>query len=91
MLQCVSDSNSESRLNGRKSFLVWQRLNPENAQSLFTQFDYQSQKAVMEEQDKFHELDELDLPERKDTVTSAGAHKATTANSSTAGSLSNQN
>ena len=45
----------------------------------------------MEEQDKFHELDELDLPEKKEIVTSGGGYKATTANTSTVGSLSNQN
>lgn len=42
VLQCVADANSEARLNGRRSYLVWQRLAPENAQSLFSQFDYQS-------------------------------------------------
>lgn len=44
----------------------------------------------MEEQDKFHELDELDLPEKKEIVPTSGTgYKATTANSSTVGSLSN--
>lgn len=53
--QSVSDANSEARLNGRKSFLIWQKLAPDNAQSLFMQFDYQSQKAIIEEQEKFSE------------------------------------
>ena len=47
--QTVSEANSEARLNGRKSFLIWQKLAPDNAQSLFMQFDYQSQKAIIEE------------------------------------------
>jgi hypothetical protein len=28
---CVSDANSECRQNGRKAFLIWQKLAPENA------------------------------------------------------------
>ena len=29
--QCVSDANSDARVAGRKSFLIWQKLAPENA------------------------------------------------------------
>jgi len=40
LLQCVSNSNNEARSNGRKSFLVWQKIAPENAQSMFSMLDY---------------------------------------------------
>ena len=71
ILQCVSDANGECRLNGRKAFLIWQKLAPENAHSLFLRFDQQSQKAVLEEEQRFTELEEFDLPEqhRHKTVT----------------------
>ena len=61
-MQCVQDANSEARLNGRKSYFVWSKLAPENAQSLFTRFDYQSQRALMDEQDKFGEPGDIDFP-----------------------------
>ena len=47
--QCVGDANSEARFIGRKSFLAWKKLAPENADNLFVSFDYQSQKAITEE------------------------------------------
>ena len=50
--QCITDANSEARANGRKSFLVWQKLAPTNAQNLFAVLDYQAQKAIVEEQDR---------------------------------------
>ena len=34
--QCVADANPEARKNGRKSFLVWQKLAPDNAKNLFS-------------------------------------------------------
>jgi hypothetical protein len=40
VMQCVQDANSEARLNGRKSYFVWGKLAPDNAQSLFQRFDY---------------------------------------------------
>ena len=54
---CVSDANSEARQHGRKSFLIWQKLAPENAQNLFSVLDYQAQKAIIEEQDRFGSMD----------------------------------
>ena len=38
--QCVTDANSEARANGRKSFLMWQKLSPHSAQNLFTMLDF---------------------------------------------------
>ena len=40
--QCIGNANVEARQNGRKSFFVWQRLAPENAQAVFTSLDYQN-------------------------------------------------
>lgn len=51
--QSVADANKECRSNGRKSFLVWQKLAPESAQNMFATLDYQIQKAIVEEQDTF--------------------------------------
>lgn len=62
ILQCVSDANSEARLNGRKSYLIWNKLAPGSAETLFTQFDLQVQKAVIEEENRFTELEEFDIP-----------------------------
>ena len=42
ILQCVSDANGEARLNGRKAYLIWSKLAPENAHSLYLRFDQQS-------------------------------------------------
>lgn len=39
ILQCVADANSEARLNGRKAYLIWSKLAPENSHSLFLRFD----------------------------------------------------
>ena len=50
--QCVADAGVDARVAGRKSFLIWQKLAPENAQNLFAMLDYQAQKAIIEEQDK---------------------------------------
>lgn len=62
---CVSDANSESRQNGRKAFLIWQKLAPENAQNLFSILDYQAQKAIIEEQDRFGAMDQFEEPPPK--------------------------
>ena len=50
--QCCSNANVEARSYGRKSFLTWQKLAPDNAQSLFSVLEYQTQKAIIEEQDR---------------------------------------
>lgn len=55
---CITNPNSEARANGRKAFLVWQRIASEGAQILFGQLDYAAQKAIIEEQDKFGGFDE---------------------------------
>lgn len=57
--QCVGDANSEARFIGRKSFFAWKKLAPENADNLFISFDYQSQKAITEEQDNY-DIDNFD-------------------------------
>lgn len=49
--QCIQNANVDARKYGRKSFLVWQKLAPNNAQAIFTNLDYQNQKAIIEEQD----------------------------------------
>jgi hypothetical protein len=46
---CVTDANPDTRQNGRRSFLIWQKLAPDNAQNLFSTLDYQVQKAIIEE------------------------------------------
>lgn len=33
--------------------MIWQKLAPENAESIFNKLDYQTKKAIVEEQDKF--------------------------------------
>lgn len=56
----MGDANSEARFIGRKSFLAWQKLAPENTKNLFVQFDYQSQKAITEEQDNYDDIENFD-------------------------------
>ena len=71
-------------MNGRKAYLIWSKLAPENAQSLFAQFDLQSQKAVHDEEQRFTELDEFDLPpprEESKTMTSFPIASVSTAGS----------
>ena len=38
--QCVVDANSEARVYGRKSFIVWQKLAKDNANNIFATLDY---------------------------------------------------
>ena len=47
--QCLQDAAPEARQNGRKAFLIWQKLAPENAQNLFAMVDYTTQKAIIDE------------------------------------------
>lgn len=81
--QCVANPNSEARQNGRKSFLIWQKLAPDNAQALFAVLDYGAQKAIVEEQDKFGELDEIvgaDAGHAPRYTQSANLHSSTNTN-----------
>ena len=75
MQQCVQDANSEARQFGRKSFLIWQKLAPENAQNLFALLDYQAQKAIIEEQDRLSGVDSEDkfsIPTKKSGYGASG-------------------
>ena len=47
--------------------MIWQKLAPENAQSLFSMLDYQAQKAIIEEQDRFGAMDNYEEPPPKKT------------------------
>jgi hypothetical protein len=51
--QCAENANPEARQNGRRSFLVWQQVSPRNAEALYQKLDYQTKKAIFEEQEKF--------------------------------------
>lgn len=51
MQQCLTDANPEARQNGRRAFLLWQRISPCEAEQLYKGLDYAVQRAIQDEKD----------------------------------------
>ena len=51
MQQALADANPEARQFARRTFLLWQKLSPQDADDMFVILDYAIQKAILDERD----------------------------------------
>lgn len=66
MQQALSDANPEARQYGRRTFLLWQKLSPADAENLFVMLDYAVQKAILEEREFYQDEFETRNPSQND-------------------------